>query len=291
MDEFDLTIDHVGVVVADLESARAAYERLGFLLTRKSSHRAALEPGGPVVEWGSGNHCAMFHQGYFEVIGITDPTLYHVHIDERLARSQGLHLLAIGNNNSAALGAMLGERLDGVEPMMELHRDVPVGDGTKPGLFRLVRLDEALFPEAEFFFIEQATRDVLWQPDLLNHPNGVTALESVTICSPDPGQTAKRLRALVAVEPMASDEGGIRFPLEAGTIEIVDGGGLAARFPNVTPAASPWFAAVRLRVADLAATRDCLTGNDVAFHEGADGDSIWVAPEFAQGAIIEFAGK
>ncbi len=285
----DLTLDHVGVVVSNLETARGFYEKLGFQMTQESSHKAALEPGGPVVEWGSGNRCAMFHRGYFEIIGITDPARHHVHIDERLARYHGLHLLAIGTEDAASLGQSLGARFDGVQAMMELHRDVPVGDGTKPGMFRIVYLADALFPEAELFFIEQATRDVLWQPDLLAHPNGVTALEAVTICSDDPGTTAGRFGALVEAAPVPID-GGVRCALKSGAVDMVDAAGLAARFPGVTPAASPWFAAVRFGVGDLSATRQCLAGNGVAFREGGDGNSIWVAPEYAQGAIIEFAG-
>ncbi|MHA1567473.1 MAG: VOC family protein [Alphaproteobacteria bacterium] len=289
MSDLNLTLDHVGVVVPDLESARGFYDRLGFQLTRESSHKAALEPGGPVVEWGSGNRCAMFHQGYFEIIGITDPARHHTHIDERLARYHGLHLLALGTEDAASLGQSLGGRVEGVGAMMELHRDVPVGNGTKPGMFRIVYLADALFPEAELFFIEQATRDVLWQPDLLDHPNGVRALEAVTICSDDPGETAARLGNLVGTAPMPTTGGGIRCTLKSGMVDLVTVTGLAARFPGVTPAASPWFAAVRFGVGDLDATRQCLANNDVAFGEGGDGSSIWVAPEYALGAIIEFA--
>ena len=286
----NLTLDHVGVVVPDLEVARGFYERLGFQMTQESSHKAALEPGGPVVEWGSGNRCAMFHQGYFEIIGITDPARHHTHIDERLVRYHGLHLLAIGTDDAASLGKTLSAQFDGVEAMMELHRDVPVGDSTKPGLFRIVYLADALFPEAELFFIEQATRDVLWQPDLLDHPNGVTALEAVTICSPNPSDAAARFGNLVGTEPIAGDGGGLRCALKSSSVEVVDVAGLVTHFPGVTPVASPWFAAVRFGVSDLGATRDCLNGNHVAFHEGAGGGSIWVAPQHAQGAVIEFGG-
>ena len=66
-------LDHVGLAVRDLEKARLAYDRLGFTLSPRSMHSGSLEPGGPVVRWGSGNHCAMFKQGYFEVLGLVEP--------------------------------------------------------------------------------------------------------------------------------------------------------------------------------------------------------------------------
>ena len=42
-----------------------------------SSHKGRITPDGPVVQWGSGNHCAMFRHGYFEILGLTDPNRYH----------------------------------------------------------------------------------------------------------------------------------------------------------------------------------------------------------------------
>ena len=73
MSDLDLQLDHVGVAVATLDQARETYAKLGFTLTARSIHSGSKEPGGPVVPWGSGNHCAMFEQGYLELIGITDP--------------------------------------------------------------------------------------------------------------------------------------------------------------------------------------------------------------------------
>ena len=64
-------LDHVALVVPDLDAAAASYRRLGFRLTAKSSHKGAL-PSGEIGPWGTGNYCAMFEQGYFEILGITD---------------------------------------------------------------------------------------------------------------------------------------------------------------------------------------------------------------------------
>ena len=47
-------------------------------------------------------------------------------------------------------------------------RDVPFGDGTKPGRFAIAYLDAEAYPEADFIIIEQETPDVLWQPELLD---------------------------------------------------------------------------------------------------------------------------
>ena len=82
------TLDHAGVAVRDLDAAEAAYRRLGFNLTPRSIHSGAVEPGGPVVPWGSGNHCAMFADGYLEVVGLTGASVLH-------AASGDLHTCAV----------------------------------------------------------------------------------------------------------------------------------------------------------------------------------------------------
>ena len=71
-----LELDHTGVAVRDLDIGQAAYRKLGFNLTPRSFHSGSRTAGGPVEKWGSGNHCAMFENGYLEIIGITDPNLY-----------------------------------------------------------------------------------------------------------------------------------------------------------------------------------------------------------------------
>lgn len=76
MANLDLTLDHTGVAVRNLDDGEAAYRRLGFILTTRSIHSGSVTPGAPVTPWGSGNHCAMFREGYLEIIGITDPNLY-----------------------------------------------------------------------------------------------------------------------------------------------------------------------------------------------------------------------
>ncbi len=288
MSALDLTLDHVGIVVADLDAARKTFTRLGFQLTRESSHKAALTPGGPVEMWGSGNRCAMFDQGYFEILGITDPARHHVHIDDRLARYAGLHLIALGSTDVAAAEKFVGQNHDGVQPMMELHRDVPFGaTDTRPGMFRIVYLDAVLFPDAELFFIEHVTPDVLWQPDLLTHPNGVTGLAGATLCTDDPAATAARFAAMTGIEPATRTDGTVSFQLHVGEVDIIDRDGLARRYPGAAAPTTPWFAATTFRVTDLQRTRAYLDANGVAIDNGHNG-SIWVGPDAADGAIIAF---
>jgi hypothetical protein len=285
MAEFRQTLDHVAVVVPNVDRAHETYARLGFRLTARSSHKGRLTPGGPVELWGAGNHCAMFHQGYLEILGVTDPARHHAHVTERLERYPGLHLIALGCADAEAAARALVGRLGSSEEVVEVHRDVPYGAGTRPGRFRILRLPEGGFPEAELFYIEHPTREVLWQPELLDQPNGVVALEGVTLCSDSPETTARRLGGLLGRDSEPRD-GARRFVLDEGFVEVIAAEKIAARFA-APPPVLPFVAAAHFAVTDLSATRRRLAERGVGVSElGPDG--IFVPPDAAEGAVIVF---
>ena len=115
-------LDHAGIAVRDLDAAEAAYRRLGFNLTPRSIHSGSVEPGGPVVPWGSGNHCAMFADGYLEIVGLTDPAL-HSSVKTFLERYEGAHIIAIGSGDTDATYRALSTRSEGVKAPVRLQRD------------------------------------------------------------------------------------------------------------------------------------------------------------------------
>ena len=224
-----MELDHVAVVAAALERGRAAFARLGFRLTPRSSHREPVPPHGAVADWGSGNHCAMFRQGYLEVLGITDPGGYKAHLDHRLARHEGLHLIGFGTADALAEVADLRARGVAIEAPQRLSCAVPFGEATRPGSFLIASLDPDVFPEADFIVIEQQTRDLLWPPALMDHPTGTVALDRAVVASADPAATIARLRLL----PGAGRAG--RFDLSPGVLEVIGAEEMAGRLPGSAP--------------------------------------------------------
>ncbi|MGH9099164.1 MAG: VOC family protein, partial [Acidimicrobiales bacterium] len=69
-------INHVGVVVRSMDAATAAYERMGFVLTPLSMHAGSPQPGGAIVEYGTGNRTVMFARSYIEVLAVFDRSKY-----------------------------------------------------------------------------------------------------------------------------------------------------------------------------------------------------------------------
>jgi catechol 2,3-dioxygenase-like lactoylglutathione lyase family enzyme len=284
--EGSLTLDHVALVTPDLNASKEDYERLGFRLTRASAHRGKLTPDGPVEPWGSGNRCAMFRQGYFEILGVVDERLPHDRFRALAERFHGVGLIALGCERADELYRALKDRVQGLKPPVEIGRDVPIGidgDQTKPGLFRVVRAESEAFPEADLFFIEHATPDVLWQKVLLEHPNGVQGLSGITLCSEYPEETADRFERLTL---RAREGGELRFELDEGSVEITSVDEVVARFKDVVLPAVPCVAVVTLSVSDVTETRRYLKENAVTPHPAADG--VWVRPERAGGVVLHF---
>ena len=276
-----LWLDHVALVTAELAATRDDYEKLGFTLTRESSHKGRITPDGPVVQWGSGNHCAMFRHGYFEILGLTDPNRYHEPFRVALSRFRGVSMIAIGCDDARAF---YESSPHGRVAPVEVERDVPFGEGSREALFRIVRLEAGAFPEAELLFIEQATRDVLWQPPLLEHPNGATALTSITLCSESPEETAARFELCTGLGGTAVGKSPY-FALKDGSVRVSTPAEIASRYPGAVLPAVPSVGVVELTVRDLDAAKAFLETNGVTPHVSDGG--IWLRPERTGGVVLE----
>lgn len=285
-------LDHVGVGIRSLDRGRDAYTRLGFQLTARSFHSGSRATGSPVEPWGSGNHCAMFREGYLEILGLTDPSMYSS-VKDMVNRYEGLHIVAIGCGNADAAHAELAKSGAPVEAPRALERDAAFGPGdreTRRARFRNMYVDRQKFTEGRFIFIEHLTREVLWQPHLLMHPNGALGIDAVYFVVPDPEVTAQKFA------PLFSDRvdrlpGVVKLALDRGTLWLTDEAHWRSRVPGsfVPPPPSP--AGFGIRVESLEATRQYLESKGVTVHAGMKGGgpaSLWVAPEEACGAAIQF---
>jgi catechol 2,3-dioxygenase-like lactoylglutathione lyase family enzyme len=286
-------LDHVGVAIRDLNAGFDVFSRLGFRLTPRSLHSGSSTPGAPVEPWGSGNHCAMFREGYLEIIGLTDPALYSS-VRNMVDRYEGLHIVAIGCDDVEALRrAMQSAGVPVEDAVRGLERDAafgPEGRETRRARFRNLYIDRQRFNEARFLYIQHLTRDVLWQPHLLDHPNGAVGIDAAFFVTDDPSATAAKFAPAFSdrVERLGDAS---RLILDRGELWLVAPAQWRARTPGgfVPPAPSP--AGFGIRVASLDDTRAFLQAQGVTVHAGGIGDGsegLWVAPEDAAGAALLF---
>lgn len=282
-------LDHVGVSVKSLDAGRDAYQRLGFQLTARSMHRGSATPGAPVEPWGSGNHCAMFRDGYLEVIGVTDPTIFS-NARALVARYEGAHIVAFGVPSADAAYAALRERGIPAEAPRSLERDAVFGpddSGTRRAAFRNINFERDAFPEARLLYIEHLTRDVLWQPHLLAHPNGVTGIRDILLCAPDTTPVVARLAALFGVQAQPTADGEFRMKLRRGSVWVCTPAAWTRWAPAAATPPLPCPVGIGFSVSDVGATRQWLTDRGVNAQPGPGG-SIRVGPQDACGAALFF---
>ncbi len=284
-----LDLDHCGTIVRDLDRAQHAFTKLGFNLTPRSHHVGARSPGAPIEPLGSANHCAMLEQGYLEVMGHVDPTKTSNAV-AMAARYEGLHIVAFRPESSDIVQSQLIDKGRPVDPVRALERMTPWGpEGREKRrvAFKNSRFDTGVFNEAQFQYTEHLTRDVMWQPHLLAHPNGALALEAVYLCVPDPQATAEKFVPVLAVEPRSLREGELGFRFDRSSLVLCTPAAWARRAPGEPTPPLPAPVGFDVRVKSLAQATSCLRANGVASLPGVDG-GVRVGASQACGVVIHF---
>ncbi|WP_439579634.1 VOC family protein [Elioraea sp.] len=269
-------LDHVGIAGPDLDALGAAYERLGFRLTPRAQHHA---PGPDLVvrPIGTGNRCAMLRQGYLELIAVIDPALPSNTLDRFLARYHGLHIIAFEiDDPEAELARLRGSGLT-IPGIAWLERPIDAPGGAATARFARVPMPDA--PEGRIQLIRHLTPELLWQPDLLDHPNHAVALEEVALVVVDPAESAARFARLVGVAATPLAEG-LVLTLPRGRVRFTS----ADAYPGVATPSLPFIAGVTLGTDDAGAAIRRIAG--AIGRETAGG--FLVPPERAGGAALLF---
>ena len=275
----NLVLDHVGVAVRDLDAARETFTRLGFTLTGRSAHTGRA----------TGNHCAMLGEGYLELIGLVHPER-ESDFPAMLERYAGVHIVAFGCGNAERAYPLLAAREPAVRPAELLERDAafgPNGEETRRARFRNIHLEAGTYPEARFIFIEHATPEVLWQPHLLAHANGASAIAEVAICAGDVAETSGRLSRVLGVAAAGKGNGIATIDLPRGRIYVLDRAVVPKWSRGIDPPVVPSVVGFGVKVADLDATVRHLEQAGVPF-ERHPYPAIWVGPEHAEGTVLSF---
>jgi hypothetical protein len=282
-------LDHVGVATGDLDAGERTFQNLGFNLTRRSFHRGSRVPGGPIEEWGSGNHCAMLAQGYIEVIGLTDPTKFSA-VKTMLDVYQGTHIIAFKPQSIHDTHAVLAARhlpVDGIRELERMTAYGPDGRRQRRVAFRNMYWTRDEFTEARLQYTEHLTNDVMWQPHLLDHPNGAHCLSHVFLCSPHAGATAQKLAPMLGVTPLKVRDGEYDLALSSSRVKILSPAVWNEWSPGTELPPLPAPVGLGVTVRSLAKTRSYLARHGIPFHEGS-ANGIWIDPKHASNTTVYF---
>ena len=256
-------LDHTGQMRADLDAGAAAWERLGFLLSPETPQQGAVPGESGLQPWATANRCALFHRGYLELIGLRAPDRFNPWV-RFMARYEGIHIAAF--RCEAADRAWPGMAELGFDPPVQRARSTPAGEMR----FRNIFSEDARWPEGRIIVIEHQTPEVLWRPELLEHPNGARALRQCLFVSDRPDDLAARLDA---------------FGADPAGCAVLSAEAFAHLFPGEAAPALPCMAGHVVAFADLDRAVRLIEGNGVAV--GRDGTGrAFVGRDDNNGAVM-----
>ena len=267
-------IDHVVILVRDLDRARDAWQRMGFALTPRGLHTL-----------GSQNHCLMFGRDYVELLAVPKPHPAMQHYSDFLAKGEGLGAIALATDDAAGLHAGLASAGIAAQPPLDFSRP---GQGLGDARFRIVQLPADASPGCRMFACQHFTRDLVWRPEYQAHGNGAQELAAVALIAEDPAGGAARYARLLDARPQPIAEG-LVVQTGSAPIAVASRWKLGHRLQGVglPLRPRPLVAALFVRVADRARAAATLRRGGIAPVALADG-SFAVNAQDAHGVAVVF---
>ena len=273
-------LDHVVVLVRDLDRGAQRWQGLGFTISPRGMHTAVM---------GTANHTIMLGPDYLELIGVVAETERNAPSRAFLARrGEGIERAAFTGTNADDGVAELKARGFAALGPYDFGRPVPLADGrTVEARFRTF-----LWPVEErpgglrIFACEHQTREYVWLPELTRHANTATRIVRVEMLAREPQAAAAHMGRLIdrPVEREADGALKVATGTRRGDFVFLDRATLDKRHAGVPLAGIPEEGAITITLAasDVKAAARVL-GAKAAVATGTD---VKVAPAEANGVIL-----
>lgn len=235
-------IDHVVLLVRDLDRARDTWTRLGFALTPRGYHTL-----------GSQNHCIVFERDYLELLAVPKPHPAMQYFSDFLAGGEGLGAIAFATGDANAAQAELSAAGVAADPPLDFSRPVELPGGARDAAFRIVQLSPADTPGCRTFLCQHFNPDLVWRPEYKEHAVGALGIAALGVVVDEPKSAASGYAKMLDATPRPVAEGVL---VETGSAPIALGS--QARFRKrlagaaLPSRAAPVVAALFIRVADRA---------------------------------------
>ena len=280
------SVNHVGLVVRDLESAAKRFEAFGFILTPLSMHSGALKPGDPEIPYGSGNRCAIFPDNYLEIVAHVDKEKYDLFCGKFLQRFEGAHIICFGCGDAEVVDKRLRSSGVGTSGVIPLKRDLDTPEGTRTAKFDCVHFDYATTPEGLIQAAHHRTPHYIHQQRYLGHANKVSALSDVYLAVADPAEAAARYEKFTGIKGERQGNS-IVFKLpRVSKVTIMPAASVAAELPGAPLHSGPYLAGFAFATADVPGMAKRLTDRKIRFAEQAN--RLIVPSDEAFGAAVVF---
>jgi Glyoxalase-like domain len=275
------SLDHVGLVGHDLAGAIAALRRLGFSPTAPRDLTGHDPATGATVSFGQSSAHLVFRSGYVELSAIGRPTPQH-HLAAYLGRPGRLKILAFGVDDVAAAQHRCAAAGVRVRAICGASRPVEYGRRQGTARFEWFMVEPADAPEGLLCFVRHLTPELVFQPEVQQHPNGAQSLAGVYVLAASAPELARRYAAITGTQ--ASDG---ELALPGGWVRVLESRAFEARFPGAGLTSAPGLAGYAVRVEDPAAALAQL-GRSGVVPGGRTAAGFWVRPRDAAGCVLEF---
>jgi catechol 2,3-dioxygenase-like lactoylglutathione lyase family enzyme len=275
-------IDHLVIAVRELDEAADLYRKLGFQVGARNRH-----------PWGTENRLIQFCSSFIELITVgADAHLIEPHQPRRfsfgafvrdyLRQREGLAMLVLSSEDARSDAARFAH--DGIgdfEPF-SFSRKAKKPDGSETQVaFTLAFAADTAAPEVGFFVCQQHYPENFWSPSFQQHANSATNIFKVTLIAPKPERHQRFLTGFSGSVSRPLPDGGLRFNLDEGRIEVLSGGMRNQSNP------STMLAAFSVQVDDLDTVRELLTREGIPFRNLDQ--AVQVARNLLHGVELRFA--
>lgn len=277
-------IDHVFILVNDLEKSADRFRRFGFTLSARGLHSK---------EQGTANYTIMFQHDYVELLGIIEKTQANCEKKRDLKRyGEGLYAVAGRIDNAANAQKNLLELGFKVSGVQTFSRPLTLPDGNKGvAAFETVAFDRGEVPKGQLFMCEHKSRNMVWRPELMTHKNSAIGLAAITVLSEETEKTARRYAQLFKDGTVDRKDNIFRvFSGEnSAFILVMTQDRFQSRFGKFDVTKTPLnaYAALTVYVSDLNKTKALLAANNISNAITSE-HGIAIAPEIACGTVLEF---
>jgi catechol 2,3-dioxygenase-like lactoylglutathione lyase family enzyme len=276
-----LGLDHVIILVRDLDDADACMARLGFRPTPRGYHSAHM---------GTANATVMLEDGtYFETLTVLQETPANADLRAVLALREGPAGLAFKTDDAHGAADEFEAAAIATGGALAFVRPVELPSGTQDACFTVARPRIDATPGAWLLVCQHHTPDIVWREDYLEQPNGATGLAEVIGIADD----------LAAIEDAYGVIFGERCHRAADRVRIAAGdaaitflspSAFVERFGALgEPVSSPRprLAALRVQVRAFDPLQRVLQQYGVPWTDGYR-QSLLVGPDAGCGTLLEF---
>jgi hypothetical protein len=196
-------IDHIVVATGNLDATATHYESLGFTLTPRAQHNAAMGTSNRLIQLAGGNYIELLEVDRPDGIARhrfdADPAFFSfgAHNRDFLRGGSGISMLAVKSTDLRSdLMHLNRSRLQTYVPL-DFERQARLPDGSEVIVaFSLGFVTCPTLPGLAFFLCQHHSPQFFWRPEYQVHDNAARTVSAIYLASNDPELEIDFLKSL-----------------------------------------------------------------------------------------------